>query len=76
MSAPIETKVTAATSASAVAAFIVGWLVLKVPGLSGLSAPFQSAITALLVSAAAGAAGWLAHHTPRPDLGEAEKAPL
>ncbi|MEV4256154.1 hypothetical protein AB0J52_23600 [Spirillospora sp. NPDC049652] len=68
MAAPIETKVTAATGASLVAGFIVGWLVLKLPALSSMAEPLQALVTALITSAITFAAGWLAKHTPRPDL--------
>jgi hypothetical protein len=67
--APVERKVVAATWASAVAAFVVGWIVTAVPGLSSMAAPLQAVIVAALTSAAAYIAGWMARHTPRAGEG-------
>lgn len=66
MSAPVEAKVKAASLASLIAGFVVGWVVLKVPGLEGASEPLQAGIVAVITAASTGAAGWLARHTPRP----------
>lgn len=65
MSAPVETKVKAATSATLAAAFATSWIVHAVPGLSGLADPIQAVIVGALSSASAAAAGWLARHTYR-----------
>ncbi|MCP2341487.1 hypothetical protein [Actinomadura rupiterrae] len=65
MAATVETKVTAATGASLLAGFVVGWLVLKLPALSSLAAPLQAFITALITAGFTFVAGWLAKHTPR-----------
>jgi hypothetical protein len=65
MAAPVEKKVQAASWAALVAAFAVGWVVVKVPFLASLADPLQAAIVGLLTSASAGVAGWLAKHTPR-----------
>lgn len=62
---PTERKVAASTSAAAVAAFIVGWIVTAVPGLSGLAAPLQALIVAAITGALAWVAGWMAKHSPR-----------
>lgn len=67
MNAPVEKKVKAAGWAAAVAAFVVAWVVTEVPALAALAEPLQAAIVAVLTSAAAVAAGWLAKHTPRRD---------
>ncbi len=64
--APVETKVWASSAATAVATFIMSWLIFKAPGLSSWSGPIQAAITAALTSAATFVAGWVARHTPRP----------
>ncbi|MCP2339152.1 hypothetical protein [Actinomadura rupiterrae] len=61
----VEGKVVAASSAALVAAFIVGWVVHVLPGLSGLAEPLQAAVTALIVAGLTFAGGWLARHTPR-----------
>jgi cytochrome bd-type quinol oxidase subunit 1 len=65
MSAPVETKVKAASGAALVAGFIVGVIVLKVPGLSGLSEILQAAIVSVITTTATAVAGWCAKHTPR-----------
>ncbi|WP_067483747.1 hypothetical protein [Actinomadura hibisca] len=65
MSAPVEKKVTAATTAAAVASFVVGLLVVKVPALAGLADILQAAIVGVITTALTGVAGWLAKHTPR-----------
>lgn len=65
MSAPVETKVKAASTAALIAAFVVGWLVLKVPALSGVAEPLQAALVAVITSAAAAVSGYVAKHTPR-----------
>ena len=62
----VETKVQAASWAALVAAFVVGWLVHKAPFLAGMAEPLQAAVVGALTAAAAGVAGWLAKHTPRP----------
>lgn len=74
-SKPIEQKVTAASTAALIASFIVGLIVLQVPALSGLASVLQAAIVAVITTGFTAAAGWLAHHTPRPDLapGQSEK---
>jgi len=66
MSAPVETKVNAASLAAAVAAFAVSYLVLAIPALSSFADPIQAVLIALLTSAAAWLAGWWAKHSPRP----------
>jgi hypothetical protein len=68
--APVEQKVKAASLASLAASFIVGLIVLEVPVLSGAAPVLQVTILAALTTTATAAAGWLAHHTPRPDLGD------
>ncbi|MFC5187379.1 hypothetical protein [Actinomadura harenae] len=65
MAAPIETKVKAASGASLVAGFVVGWLVLKLPALSSMAAPLQALVTAAVTAGFTFVAGWLAKHTPR-----------
>lgn len=70
---PIETKVVAASWTSTAAAFIVGWIVVAVPGLSSLAAPLQAVIVAALTGLAALAAGWVAKHSPRAPKASAGK---
>lgn len=62
---PMETKVKAAGFASAVASFVVGLLVLKVPALDGAADLIQAAIVGAVTTLGTTAAGWLAAHTPR-----------
>jgi hypothetical protein len=66
MSAPVETKVKAASVASLVSTFIVAWFVYKAPGLASLADPIQAVIVGAFASASTWAAGWLAKHSPRP----------
>lgn len=68
MSAPVETKVTAASLAAAVAAFAVSYLVLAIPSLASIADPIQAVLISLLTSAAAWLAGWWAKHSPRPPV--------
>lgn len=60
-----ERKVIAASWAATIAAFVVGWVVLKVPGLASLAGPLQALIVSALTGAAAWVAGWMAKHSPR-----------
>lgn len=62
---PTERKVAAASWAATVATFVVGWIVLAVPGLSGLAGPLQALIVAVLTGLAAWVSGWMARHSPR-----------
>ena len=73
--APVEQKVKAASLASLATSFIVGLIVLQVPVLSGAAPLLQATILGVITTIATAAAGWLAHHTPRPDLapGQAEE---
>lgn len=66
MSAPVETKVTAASFGALVAGFLVGWIVLEAPALAPLADPLQAAIAAAVTSGVTFVFGWLAKHTPRP----------
>lgn len=65
MSAPVESKVTAASAATLIAGFVVGWLVIQAPFLASLADPLQAAIGAVVTAAITFASGWLARHTPR-----------
>ncbi|MEV5574205.1 hypothetical protein AB0L06_29580 [Spirillospora sp. NPDC052269] len=65
MSAPVESKVTAASAAALIAAAVVGYLVVKLPGLSGLADPLQALVTAVITAALTFAAGWLGKHALR-----------
>lgn len=62
---PMETKVKAASLASAVASFVVGLLVIKVPALAGAADLLQAAVIGAVTTLGTAAAGWLAAHTPR-----------
>jgi hypothetical protein len=66
VNAPVESKVKAAGWAALVAAFVVAWVVVRVPALAGLSDVLQAGIVAVLTAGSAGVAGWVAKHTPRP----------
>lgn len=66
MAAPIETKVKAATAAAAIAAFITGWIVLKVPALAGLNDAIEAVLLGVVTAIFTAVAGWWAKHTPRP----------
>jgi hypothetical protein len=72
-SQPVEQKVKAASLASLATSFVVGLIVLEVPFLSGAAPFLQVSILTAITTAATAAAGWLAKHTHRPDLGPAEK---
>ncbi len=65
MSAPVESKVKAASWAAAVASFAVAWLVVQAPFLASLADPLQAALVAAITTAATAVAGWIAKHTPR-----------
>lgn len=65
MAGRTERKVVAASWTATVAAFVVGWVVLKVPGLASLAAPLQALIVSALTGALAWVAGWMAKHSPR-----------
>jgi len=62
---PMETKVKAASLASAVGSFVVALLVLKVPALAGAADLIQAAVVGAVTTLGTAAAGWLAAHTPR-----------
>jgi uncharacterized membrane protein (DUF441 family) len=66
VSAPVEKKVQAAGWSALVAGFAVAWVVQEVPFLAAAAEPLQAAVVGALTAAAAGVAGWLARHTPRP----------
>jgi len=65
MSAPIETKVTAASTTALITAFIVGWIGTAVFHGSAVPDWLVGAIDGAVTAAAAFVAGWLAKHTPR-----------
>ncbi|GAA4059885.1 hypothetical protein [Actinomadura miaoliensis] len=65
MSAPVETKVKAASLSALAAAFVVSWVVVKAPVLEGASEVLQAAVVGVITSASTATAGWLARHTPR-----------
>lgn len=65
MSAPVETKVKAASLAALVASFLVSLLVIKVPAIAGAADLLQTAVIAVVTSLGTWAGGWLASHTPR-----------
>ena len=62
---PIETKVKAASLASALGSFVVALIVLKVPALAGAADLIQAAVVGAVTTLSTAAAGWLAAHTPR-----------
>ena len=67
MSGPVEAKVSAATIAAVLAALAV-W-VLQVYVFRGeVPAPVSAAVQVVVPAVCAFVAGWLARHTPRPDL--------
>lgn len=69
MTGPVEAKTAAHASAAALTGVITWILVTYVPAFAaGLPGPLATFLP-FLVSAVLGAAsGWLAPHTPRPDI--------
>ena len=67
MSGPIETKVSAATIASAVSGLIV-WALQGYVFRGEVPFPVSSAVQVIVPAVCAFGAGWFARHTPRPDL--------
>lgn len=65
MAEPVETKVKAAGGTALLAGFLVSYLVVSAPWLSGLAGPLQAVIIAALTSASTYGAGYRAKHTPR-----------
>lgn len=66
-SAPVETKVVAASTSAALSTFVIAWLSTEL----FRGAPVPAVVVGLINGAAAAAfvAGWLAKHTPRSDIG-------
>lgn len=65
---PIESKVKAASTASPIVTFLALVVLHYVPWLNGSGELVADAITALLGALGTFVAGYLAKHTPRPDL--------
>lgn len=71
MAEPVETKVTVASVAAAIASFVVSILVIKIPAVAGFADLAQAAIIAALTTGATYLAGWWAKHSPRPSDNQA-----
>lgn len=65
MSAPVERKVKTQSLATLVAAFIVGWIVIKAPAFSGLADVLQALIVGVISAGVGAVTGWLTKHSPR-----------
>jgi ABC-type enterochelin transport system permease subunit len=66
MSAPVERKVQAATAASVVTAFLMGWILTSAPALSAWAGPLQGLIEAVVTGSITFVVAWMTSHTPRP----------
>ena len=75
MSAPVETKVTAGTASAAVAGVVL-WVLTTYVFKSGMPQGLESLVYLAVPAVLAGAAGYLAPHTHRPDLGGLINVPL
>jgi hypothetical protein len=67
VSAPIESKVSAATIATAASGLAV-WALQTYAFHGELPLPVAAAVTTVVPALCAFIAGWAARHTPRPDL--------
>jgi hypothetical protein len=67
MDRPIESKVTAATVATAVTGLVL-WVLGKLVFRGDVPEPVAGAVLTVVPAIAAFVAGWWARHTPRPDL--------
>jgi hypothetical protein len=67
MNYPIETKVSAATIAAAVSGLVL-WALQSYVFKGELPAPVAAAVQVIVPAVVTFAAGYLAPHTPRPDL--------
>jgi hypothetical protein len=67
--APVETKVVAASTSAALATFVVAWLGAAVFGGDPVPSAVVGLVNGAVAAAAAFAAGWLAKHTPREGTG-------
>lgn len=67
MSGPLELKVSAA-SVGAVLSGLVVWALQTYAFRGDVPLPVDAAVQVLIPAAVALGAGWLAKHTPRPDL--------
>lgn len=65
MSAPVERKVKSQGLATLIAAFVVGWIVIRVPAFAGLADILQALIVGVIASGVGAVTGWLTKHTPR-----------
>lgn len=65
MSAPVERKVKAATAASVITAFLMGWILTTAPALSAWAGPLQGLIEAVVTGTITFVVAWLTSHTPR-----------
>jgi hypothetical protein len=75
MNAPVESKVKASGWAALLAGFVVAYVVTSVPALAGMADLLQALVVGVLTSLAAGVAGWLAKHTPRPSNAPQSQVP-
>lgn len=72
---PIEAKVKATSTASPIVTFLVLLILHYVPWLNGDGELVADAITAILGALGTFLAGYLAKHTPRPDLSPGAPTP-
>lgn len=75
MSAPVESKVKAASLASLASTFVVAWVVYKAPGLASIADPIQAGVVGLFGAGSAWVAGWLAKHSPRRPVSDQTNRP-
>lgn len=61
---PVARKVTAASTATLITAFIVGWILQAFPNMNGLAEILTSIVGAIVTAAVAFASGWLTKHSP------------
>jgi uncharacterized membrane-anchored protein len=66
-SGPVETKVSAATVAAVVSAFVL-WVLRTFVFKGDVPPEVEALVTVAVVGACTFAAGWFARHTPRTDL--------
>jgi hypothetical protein len=73
--APVETKVVAASTSAALATFVVAWLGDAAFGGGPVPPVVVGLVNGAVAAAAAFAAGWLAKHTPRDGTGTGTQPP-
>lgn len=64
---PTEKKVTTATAAALITAFVMGFLLRAVPALAALNDVFEAIILSVVTSVVTYVVAWWTKHSPRPE---------